>query len=228
MKDLSELTGLPRQVIHFYIQQGLVPEGHKTGRNMAYYSDEHVERIRLVRQLQEERFLPLKAIRAALRGEDDHFTPAQRTLLLEVKERLAGTVAAPEHREMVDAKKALLEAGVTEKDLAQMLEIGLFGAATDGRGRQRIARDDAWMLQLLGELRRVGLTEDIGFEARDLAIFEEAIASLLERETQMLADRLSGLPPDRVADMVERALPLIGSFLARYHATKVRQFFAAL
>ena len=99
MKDLSELTGLPRQVIHFYIQQGLVPEGHKTGRNMAYYSDEHVERIRLVRQLQEERFLPLKAIRAALRGEDDHFTPAQRTLLLEVKERLAGTVAAPEHRE---------------------------------------------------------------------------------------------------------------------------------
>ena len=35
MKDLCELTGLPRQVIHFYIQQGLVPPGVKTGRNMA-------------------------------------------------------------------------------------------------------------------------------------------------------------------------------------------------
>ena len=43
MKDLCELTGLPRQVIHFYIQQGLVPEGHKTGPNMAYYGEEHLE-----------------------------------------------------------------------------------------------------------------------------------------------------------------------------------------
>ena len=66
MKDLCRLTGLPRQVIHFYIQQGLVPEGHKTGRNMAYYGDEHVRRVRLVRTLQHERFLPLKASRALL------------------------------------------------------------------------------------------------------------------------------------------------------------------
>ena len=35
MKDLCDRTGLPRQVIHFYIQQGLLPEGQKTGRNMA-------------------------------------------------------------------------------------------------------------------------------------------------------------------------------------------------
>ena len=33
MKDLCEATGLPRQAIHFYIQQGLLPAGRKTGRN---------------------------------------------------------------------------------------------------------------------------------------------------------------------------------------------------
>ena len=27
MKDLCEATGLPRQAIHFYIQQGLLPPG---------------------------------------------------------------------------------------------------------------------------------------------------------------------------------------------------------
>src|SRR3990167_7497312 len=66
MKDLCAQTGLQRQAVHFYIQQGLLPEGEKTGRNMAYYSQIHVERLRLIRRLQEEHFLPLKAIRAVV------------------------------------------------------------------------------------------------------------------------------------------------------------------
>ena len=61
MKDLCESSGLPRQAIHFYIQQGLLPPGRKTGRNMAWYTDEHIERLRLIKKLQHEQFLPLKA-----------------------------------------------------------------------------------------------------------------------------------------------------------------------
>ena len=85
MRDLSEQTGLDRQTIHFYIQQGLVPEGQKTGRNMAYYSSAHLDRIRLVRSLAHERFLPLKAIRAVLEGQEEAFSPEQRALMSEVR-----------------------------------------------------------------------------------------------------------------------------------------------
>ena len=66
MRDLCALTGLSRQAIHFYIQQGLLPPGHKTGRNTAFYGPEHVERVNVIRRLQHELFLPLKAIRALL------------------------------------------------------------------------------------------------------------------------------------------------------------------
>ena len=88
MKDLCDLTGLPRQAIHFYIQQGLLPAGHKTGRNMAFYGDEHVERLKLIKKLQHERFLPLKAIKALLDDQDTAFSAAQRGFLLGVKQRL--------------------------------------------------------------------------------------------------------------------------------------------
>ena len=94
-KRLSELTGLPRQVIHFYIQQGLLPEGTKTGRNMAYYSEHHLQTLKTIRALQEERFLPLKAIRAVLTDGEAAFTPPQRQLLSEVKQRLQTTLGAP-------------------------------------------------------------------------------------------------------------------------------------
>ncbi len=38
----------------------------RTSRNMAYYPPEFVERIQLIKRLQEERFMPLRVIREVL------------------------------------------------------------------------------------------------------------------------------------------------------------------
>ncbi len=120
MADLCRLTGLPRQAIHFYIQQGLVPPGHKTGRNTARYGEPHVERIRVVKELQADRFMPLKAIRAVLDGRDDEPHPAQRTLLVGVKQRLASTLARdPEGDDRLDADALLVRHGLDRKDLTE-------------------------------------------------------------------------------------------------------------
>ena len=35
----------------------------RTSRNMAYYPPEYVERIRLIKRLQEDRFMPLRVIK---------------------------------------------------------------------------------------------------------------------------------------------------------------------
>jgi DNA-binding transcriptional MerR regulator len=229
MKDLCELTGLPRQVIHFYIQQGLVPEGLKTGRNMAYYGESHVERIRLIRKLQHERFLPLKAIKAVLEERDEVFSPAQRRLIFEVKQRLKDSPVANRGRpETVDAGEVLTRLGLERRDLEELADVGLFATTEDDSGRTLIAKDDAWVLELWAELRAIGFSRDLGFAPSDLAIFESAISMLFRREAEILTDRLSQLPAERLATMVERVLPLVNTFLARYHETKVRNFFAAL
>ena len=52
--------------VRHYLREGLLPEPVKTSRNMAYYPPEFVDRIRLIKQLQEERFMPLKVIRELL------------------------------------------------------------------------------------------------------------------------------------------------------------------
>lgn len=230
MKDLCDLTGMPRQAIHFYIHEGLVPEGHKTGRNMAYYGDAHVDRIKLVRELQHERFLPLKAIRAVLEERDDAFTPAQKRLLVDVKQRLGARVVPRDGdaHEMVDAKALLERVGLEKKDLEEMAEIGLLAVTRGPRGRTQIAKDDAWMVELFGEMRAAGFTRALGFPASILGMYEEAMSALFEREMKLLTKNLSHLPADQLAAMVEKALPMIGAFLARYHDTKVRHFFASM
>jgi DNA-binding transcriptional MerR regulator len=229
MKDLCDKTGLDRQTIHFYIAEGLVPEGKKTGRNMAWYGDEHLERLRLIRQLQEERFLPLKAIRAVLDEQDEHFTDAQRRLLDDVKRHLSrprGPFAPGEAAPPVDARPLLTRLGLDRRDLEELAEAGLVALHAQ-RGQLLVAADDVWLLELWGQMRRAGFTRALGFGAPDLALFAETMGDLFGKETQLLTERLSGHPPARVAEMVERALPIINQFLVRYHERLVRGFLAA-
>jgi DNA-binding transcriptional MerR regulator len=229
MKDLCEATGLPRQAIHFYIQEGLLPPGHKTSRNMAWYSEEHLERLRLIKQLQHERFLPLKAIKAVLDGREEMFAPEQHQFLIQVKEQLANTLAAPADRTTtVDAQEVATRTGVEMDEIERAIELGLLAGQRDPSGRLRIPEDDTWMLELFGEMRRIGFTRERGFVVDDLAFYEDAMNTMFQQEAKLISSRLSHLPPGQAAIMIERALPIIHQFLTRYHADRVRDFFASM
>jgi len=223
MKDLCELTGLSRQAIHFYIQQGLLPEGRKTGKNMAWYGPEHVERLQLIRRLQEERMLPLKAIKAVLAGETADLEPAKRTLLVEVASRLAPS-GSPE---MIDAAEAAARHDVDIADVRRMAELGFLASRQDG-DHLLISADALWMIDLWSQFRALGFTERLGFTVDDLQIYDGAVQHLFETETRLLVDRVAGLPPAEVATMIDKVLPLIHAVIAHLHTATIRNFFAAL
>ena len=228
MKDLCDRTGLSRQVIHFYIEQGLLPEGQKTGRNMAYYAESHVERIQLIRKLQHERFLPLRAIRAVLDEEDEGFSKEQRRLLVDVKQRLGPLGAAGgDETQLVPLQPLLARAGVSRADAEGLAKAGVV-AITKKKGRAHIAKDDAWMIDLWGEIRVAGFAQALGFVPADVGIFAAQVEATFAKETELVRARMSHLSPDEVARMVEAAVPLIGQFVTRYHESLVRKFFASI
>jgi DNA-binding transcriptional MerR regulator len=66
MSELAEASGVSTGTIKHYLREGLLPEPVRTSRNMAYYPPDFVERIRLIKRLQEERFLPLRLIKGVL------------------------------------------------------------------------------------------------------------------------------------------------------------------
>ena len=227
MRDLCQATGLERQTIHFYIQEGLLPEGKKTGRNMAYYGEDHLERLRLIKKLQEERFLPLRAIRAVLGGKSGGFSKEQRKLLADVKTRL---LDAPPGRALVGGPTELVGAaevaeahGVEARDVEEMIELGLL---TSEGSSKKIRRDDAWLVGAWADLNKAGLSRDRGFTPKDLMMVDEAITGLFEKERELFIDRLIDLPPEDLARLLERVLPLMGDLIAKLHAQKTRDIFA--
>ena len=69
MSELADASGVPAATIKHYLREGLLggdEEIVRTSRNMAYYPPEFVERIRRIKRLQGERFLPLRLIKVLL------------------------------------------------------------------------------------------------------------------------------------------------------------------
>lgn len=245
MKDLCDRTGLDRQVIHFYIQQGLLPEGQKTGRNMAYYNDSHVERIQLIRQLQHERFLPLKAIKAVLEQRDDAFSPGQRRILAEMSRHLPLpqneepamaethepediTQVGSDGRKLLPVEEVLKRTGADPQDVPDMVEIGVIATVEGPNGEVLIPQEYYWRLDLFGQFRRAGFTREMGFRPQDFAMLDELVGELFKQEVSLLTRRLGHLPPEEIAAMIKRSLPIINAALSRVHDFKVRGFFAGL
>ena len=230
MKDLCNITGLGRQAIHFYIQQGLLPPGRKTGHNMAWYSEEHLERIQMIRKLQHERFLPLKAIKAILDEQDTLFSPAQRDFLKDLRHSVdiegmsthnlaAGSILATE----------LIQEGiVSQSDLDQLIEAQVIGTHVDADGNMRVSQKDIESLKILTELRQAGFTEEQGFHAGLIQEYEKSIAELVNWEGQLVADKLGNLPPEQAAQVVQAALPIVHKLLIHYHRLRITDLLASL
>src|SRR5271165_6720963 len=86
MSELAERSGVSAGTIRHYLREGLLGGGEdivRTSRNMAYYPPEYVQRIELIKRLQQERFMPLRVIKGAL--EED---PERVRALIELEDRI--------------------------------------------------------------------------------------------------------------------------------------------
>ena len=119
MGELAEASGVPAPTIKHYLREGLLPEPVKTSRNMAYYPPDFVDRIRLIKRLQEERFMPLRVIRGAL--EED---PDRVRALIELEDRILDrALASAEEQRRVSRRAAGERYDVPRNVLARLEEI---------------------------------------------------------------------------------------------------------
>ncbi len=94
ISELADAADVPVATVRHYLREGLLPEPVKTSRNMAYYPPEFAGRIKLIKQLQEERFLPLKVIRELL--DSGNGDPERLRDLVELEDRILERAAAGE------------------------------------------------------------------------------------------------------------------------------------
>jgi DNA-binding transcriptional MerR regulator len=225
MRDVVRETGLPRETIHFYVAEGLLPRAEKTGRNTALYSWEHVRRARLIKSVQEKHFLPLRAIRALLEDADDGSLSAeQQSLIKELRARL-GPSAATQHRQQVLLMDIRKQEGISKKEIEEFCNRGMI--AIEGTSRKPcVSREDAELLHAWARLKAVGISPERGFLPRDLEIIEEAISRLVRRELEFFTERYASVGGDEAARVVTEAVPILNQIISIVHWKKIWSFFA--
>lgn len=228
MKQLCERTGLSRQAIHFYIKKGLVRPGIKGGKTSAEYTDEHIDRILLIRRMREEQFLPLEVIRATLDSRDKGFSAAQRQLLAEVRKKFGSPESQARQLPTLGLKTVSNRTGVAQGEVEELLESGLLRGHKDADGGWRIQRDDLWLVESWAELSGLGLGSAEGFRPRQLEMFRVCLETLVKAEAALLSTMLAGLRPEKISDIVERSLPATAKLLAGFHERAIRAFLEEL
>ncbi len=67
INEVERLTGISRRTVHFYLQTGLLHPPKKTGKTMAYYDEQHINKLKYIVELKQQG-LPLFAIREKISG----------------------------------------------------------------------------------------------------------------------------------------------------------------
>ena len=219
MRDLVRESGLSRATIHFYQQQGLLPQPREKIRNSATYGPEHLERLRRIRQLRDKQFLPLRAIKAVFDGvPEQEFTPEQVRLLHSVRDALPrGSTDEKAGSEMLEA----VDRGVPENELRALRDAGLIGAEEDPA---ELTADDAEILVAWSELKQIGIGPERGFEPTDLGLFDRAMARLVAEEFALFLPRFADASGSEAAGVVQQALPILERLIGATHRKKVRAY----
>ena len=207
MRELAEASGVPAPTIKHYLREGLLPEPVKTSRNMAYYPPEFVERIRLIKRLQEERFLPLKAIKNVL-DED----PDRAKAMLELGDQILERALAGE-RSRTSAAEVRKRYGVPKEVLDRLAELEVL--TPNSRG---YSPSDITIIEAISRFRAGGYDEQIGFTVYDTIRYKSALEELVRQEVDVVMDRLAGeVPPERVVAMLEAGAEPLKDLIAALH-----------
>jgi len=212
MAELAAQSGVSAATIKHYLREGLLGPGDdvvRTSRNMAWYPRYYVERIRLIKRLQEERFMPLRVIREVV-GED----PERAARLVELEDRILERAIAVSERGRVSRRSVAQTYDMPIEVLARLEEIGVL--TPNARGYDR---DDVAIIAAISRFRAGGYQQEIGFTVYDTLRYRKALEPLVDEEVRVLLDRLAGeVEVDRAVEIIASGAEPLRELIGAMHS----------
>ena len=219
MKDLEAQTGVSREAIHFYLREGLLPEPSRPKRNVAHYSDEHVVRIRAIKQLQQDRAMSLDAIKRILSDFDYEAMSTGDNLAqfeLAVQARVNGDL--PTRDQSVDA--VLEKTGLSAALIDELDALGVIAIKRDN-GQALLDFRDVGVLELWARLLSLGFDGKPGYDASYLKRYVDAIKPLVAFEVDNFLEVFGDEPSDETSRIAAEGIGIANEILGRLRTQAV-------
>ena len=209
MSELAERSGVSAGTIKHYLREGLLPEPVRTSRNMAYYPEDFVERIQLIKRLQEERFMPLRLIKGMLDRDPD-----QARAMIELEDRILERATANQERGRASRAEVRRRYKLPANVLDRLEEISVL--SPNSRGYDA---DDVAIIEAISRFRAGGYDEQLGFTVYDTLRYRKALEPLVEEEVGTLLGRLAGeVDPERAAEIIAAGAQPLRDLIGAIHS----------
>jgi DNA-binding transcriptional MerR regulator len=212
MSELAERSGVSAGTIKHYLREGLLGDSGeivRTSRNMAYYPPEFVERVRLIKRLQEERFMPLRLIKGVM--EDD---PARAQALVALEDRILERAVAQREGGRISAAEVRRRYDIPANVLGRLAELQVLSPTSRGYDS-----DDVQIIEAISRFRAGGYDEQLGFTVFDTLRYREALEPLVHEEVRTLLDRLAGeVDVDRAVEIITSGAEPLRELIGAMHS----------
>ena len=149
ISELAAAAGESVSTVKYYVKEGLIETACKTGKNMAYYATESVERVKLIRTLQSEKFYPLAVIKHMLRNKA---AGEQELELLDTINK----VDQSDYYERLSINEAAKEAKLKPREAEALIHSGLIVPVMNGHNRM-CTRGDCRLMKLVKKRMMAGI-----------------------------------------------------------------------
>jgi len=210
--QLVQRTRVSKETVHYYIREGLLPKPRKRGRNIADYDDGYVERIRLIKELQDRYFLPLAVIKNILKHQKK--TPEGQSILSLRRDYFRPVDQLLPHE--VEGEEAFLKATeIGRRWLARMEEWGIISPEIRS-GRKIYSQDDITLGRLVLEMDKVGIGVRDGFDAEALRHYRDLFREIVVMSHKYYFEATLGkLPPEEFSKRIVQGREIMSTFF--YH-----------
>jgi len=212
MQDLERATGVGRETIRFYIREGLLPEPDRPSRNVAWYDESFVERIALIKELQQKRFLPLQIIKSIVVGNEAEPPRDEVKTLLEIDGKLfpaVGGSAMPSERLSAVARRT----GLRASEIRQLAETELIEIVTRD-GDQWLDEIAIRLVEVWAKVRQAGFVDELGFVPGNTRLYVDFVRWLAREELRLFTHGVTGrVDTETSARMAEAGINLLNQLI---------------
>ncbi|MBP7602581.1 MAG: MerR family transcriptional regulator [Spirochaetes bacterium] len=214
ISELAARSGVSVSTIKHYVKEGLVPHALKTGRNMAYYDPSCVERIKLIKKIQKERFLPLDVIKRLISSGDSFGEE------LEIGKAILKTHRRSSGDRPVSESQIEAVTGYPRGKIAILEREGLVIPETAG-GIKMYDPIDVMIIDVMKRREDAGVPMD--YSVTTINIYRDAIRRAVEEDIRLFARNLMGdIPSQTAVRFITEADDLLDTFMVLYRQKMLR------
>lgn len=171
VSQIAKSAGVSTQTVNYYVREGLLTPPKKTSRNMAYYDPVCIDEIRLIKELQARRYLPISIIKLLMQakreGQDVGHVAEMHSLL----DELFHPLGTEDESKTMSLTELVTATGLPPKTLRKLEGLCLLLPVETAKGKRYDSMD-----------ARVGRTVkklmDIGLTIEDLSVYRRYVETI--------------------------------------------------